>query len=59
MRPQGHSQAGSRRDPAPPPPARGLDAASRSVIEGLTGFVTSEYWQSELDSGFRVCIYVV
>lgn len=30
MRRQGRSQVGGRRGPAPPPPARGPDAASRS-----------------------------
>lgn len=49
LRLQDPSQLWSRPGPAPPPPARGLDAASRSDIEGLIGSVTSQsldshYW---------------
>lgn len=50
MRLQDPSQLWSRPGPAPPPPARGLGAASRSDIEGLIGSVTSQsfdhYWDA-------------
>lgn len=57
MRLQDLSQLGSRPGPAPPPPAQGLDAASRSDMEALIDSVTShdfclDCFSSLLTTGF-------